>query len=360
MNFEQFNKVISYNHFELLDHDKPVWIFGAGGFARDLGQVLLDAGYQVYGFIVSDSIDKKLLDLPVVTWADVTWENVQLAMGVFSHMTSYTKILNEAHDAGFSKVFMPWELYSQFEKQLGWRYWLTPLHYITNNLSQIQSAYNILEDDESRDCLTNALLFRVGLLPEYADYRSADQHYFNNLSLKPFKKKAITIVDGGAFTGDSYNEAKQATKIDTAHLFEPDPKNYGMLTQSVGIDAICYPLALSDTEKEINFSGGVGPSSAASAHGELKIQASSLDKLFHKKKIDFLKLDIEGSEADALKGGKNLLLYSRPVISMALYHKPGDIWELPLLVNQLVTDYKFYIRQHHNNSFESVFYAVPN
>ena len=87
MNFEQFANTISYGHFETLDHGKPVWIFGAGGFARALGQVLLDEGYQVYGFVVFGHAGTKLLDLPIVGWSDVNWENSQLAMGVFSHMT---------------------------------------------------------------------------------------------------------------------------------------------------------------------------------------------------------------------------------------------------------------------------------
>lgn len=360
MNFEQFARTISYNNFETLDHSKPVWIFGAGGFARTLGQVLLDEGFQVFGFIVSTPTNTKLLDLPVVTWSDFTWENVQLAMGVFSHMTSYTKILNEAAEAGFSKVYMPWELYTQFGQQLGWRYWLTPLNYITNNLSQIQSATQILADQESVDCLLNVLLFRTGHLPEYADYRSKERHYFNELSTKKFKNKKIKIIDGGAYTGDSYQEAKENLSIDTAYLFEPDPKNFAQLTQSVGNDAVCFPHALSDTVRTITFASGIGPSSAAIDHGDIKIEASNIDTLFPQTHIDFVKLDIEGSEADAVRGARNLLQRCRPVIAMALYHKPGDMWELPLLVNQLVDDYKFYIRQHDNNSFDAVFYAVPD
>lgn len=360
MDFDQFAKTVSYGHFETLDHGKPVWIFGAGGFARALGQVLLDEGYQVYGFVVSEPANTQLLDLPVVSWSDVGWENAQLAMGVFSHMTSYTKILNEATTAGFNKVFMPWELYTQFEKQLGWRYWLTPMNYITDNLDQIHSVTRLLADVESVDCLLNVLLFRTGLLPEYADYRSPDRHYFNSISTSKFKNKKIKFIDGGAYTGDSYQEARENLSIDTAYLFEPDPKNFAKLTQFAGDDAICYPHALSDSAKTITFAGGVGPSSAATDHGDIKIEASSIDTLFPKQHIDFVKLDIEGSEADALRGAADLLKRCRPVVAMALYHRPGDMWQLPLLMNQLVDDYKFYIRQHDNNSFEAVFYAVPN
>ena len=105
MDFDSFSKTVSYGHFSNLDQSVPVWSFGAGGFARALGEVLLSEGFQVYGFVVSDPREGTLLDLPIVTWKDITWENVQLAMGVFSHMTSYTKILNEAHDASL-RIFV--------------------------------------------------------------------------------------------------------------------------------------------------------------------------------------------------------------------------------------------------------------
>ena len=74
MDFNKFSKTVSYGHFETLDHGKPVWIFGAGGFARSIAKVLISEGFQVYGFVVSDPKEKTLLDLPIVSWKDVTWE----------------------------------------------------------------------------------------------------------------------------------------------------------------------------------------------------------------------------------------------------------------------------------------------
>jgi len=41
-------------------------------------------------------------------------------------------------------------------------------------------------------------------------------------------------------------------------------------------------------------------------------------------KINFLKLDIEGAEASALKGSKELIKLSRPVNVLSLYHLPRD------------------------------------
>jgi FkbM family methyltransferase len=360
MDFNKFSKTISYGHFETLDHGKPVWIFGAGGFARSIAKVLISEGFQVYGFVVLDPKEKTLLDLPIVSWKDVTWENVQLAMSVFSHNVPYTKMLAEAQEHGFSKVFMPWELYAQFKDQLGWRYWLTPLNYITDHLPEIQNVYNLVEDEESRSCLLNALLFRVGLANERADYKSKEPHYFNKLSLSKFKGQAITLIDGGAYTGDTYQDAINATPIETAFLFEPDPKNFSRLTHNVGGNAICYPLALADTYKILTFASDVGPSSAVVKQGDIHIAAGAIDELFPKRHIDFIKLDIEGCEADAIRGAEQTIKRERPVLVMAGYHKPGDLWELPLLLNAVCKNYKFYIRQHDYNSFESVVYAIPN
>ena len=76
-------------------------------------------------------------------------------------------------------------------------------------------------------------------------------------------------------------------------------------------------------------------------------------------KVDFIKLDVEGAEKKALDGAKQLIVRSRPVLAISLYHQPQDLWELPLFLSTICENYKFYIRQHYANSFDSVLYAVP-
>jgi len=75
--------------------------------------------------------------------------------------------------------------------------------------------------------------------------------------------------------------------------------------------------------------------------------------------IDFIKLDVEGAEAQVLNGARNAIQRCRPVLALSLYHNPQDLWTLPELIFEICEDYNFYIRQHYHNSFESVFYAVP-
>jgi hypothetical protein len=72
-----------------------------------------------------------------------------------------------------------------------------------------------------------------------------------------------------------------------------------------------------------------------------------------------VKLDIEGAEHSALEGMKQTLRRSRPRLALAIYHKPNDLWELPLYVHELLPDSKLYVRQHGFSGFDTVLYALP-
>ena len=76
-------------------------------------------------------------------------------------------------------------------------------------------------------------------------------------------------------------------------------------------------------------------------------------------KIDFLKIDVEGAEMAVLKGAKNIIATHRPTMAISLYHNWNDLWVIPNYVKEMHTGYKLLIRQHMNNSFELVLYAIP-
>ena len=74
----------------------------------------------------------------------------------------------------------------------------------------------------------------------------------------------------------------------------------------------------------------------------------------------FIKLEIEGAELAALHGAKKTLVANRPKLSVAAYHKPADLTEIPELLASLDVDYTLGFRHHHPTLFiSSVFYAVP-
>lgn len=75
-------------------------------------------------------------------------------------------------------------------------------------------------------------------------------------------------------------------------------------------------------------------------------------------KVTFIKMDVEGSELESLKGAKNTILRDKPKLAICIYHKPEDMVTIPLYIKELVPEYKLYVRHHSNSWAETVLYAV--
>ena len=62
------------------------------------------------------------------------------------------------------------------------------------------------------------------------------------------------------------------------------------------------------------------------------------------RKIDFIKMDIEGAELSALQGAKETLRIFRPDLAIAVYHSLPDFWRIPQYLDELGLGYRFYLR----------------
>ena len=74
-------------------------------------------------------------------------------------------------------------------------------------------------------------------------------------------------------------------------------------------------------------------------------------------------MDIEGSEAEALRGAAAAIRSHRPALAICVYHRPDDLLVIPELIEELAGSgaYRYYLRLH-DESFllnELVLYAIP-
>ena len=60
--------------------------------------------------------------------------------------------------------------------------------------------------------------------------------------------------------------------------------------------------------------------------------------------ISFVKMDIEGSELDALIGAKRHITEEHPKLAVCTYHNNHHIWEVPRLMKACNPDYRLYMR----------------
>lgn len=90
----------------------------------------------------------------------------------------------------------------------------------------------------------------------------------------------------------------------------------------------------------------------------ITVDVDSIDNVCSGDKVTFIKMDIEGSELEALKGAENVIRRDKPRLAICIYHKPEDLYEIPFWVKETVPEYKLYIRHHSARESETVLYAT--
>lgn len=154
--------------------------------------------------------------------------------------------------------------------------------------------------------------------------------YLKNYNLK----EGDIVVDVGAYYGYfTIFAARKVGKTGKVIAFEPDPENFGILKSNVaaaGLDnVVLIERGLFNKNTEVDLSSDFSRSSIVEnkniSNSGIKIQCSLLDDELMNlgiNKIDFLKMDIEGAEIEALEGAeeslKNILH-----VAIACYHIRG-------------------------------------
>ena len=77
--------------------------------------------------------------------------------------------------------------------------------------------------------------------------------------------------------------------------------------------------------------------------GDTEVEVVTLDDDISEQ-ISVIKMDIEGAEKDAILGAEYHIRNEKPKLLISAYHLPGDLFDIPCLINDIRDDYKFYIR----------------
>jgi hypothetical protein len=75
--------------------------------------------------------------------------------------------------------------------------------------------------------------------------------------------------------------------------------------------------------------------------------------------VTFIKMDIEGSECNALAGAHETICRCHPRLAVAVYHHAGDLWRIPQLVLATRDDYSLYLRHYTEGVVETVMFFIP-
>ncbi len=161
------------------------------------------------------------------------------------------------------------------------------------------------------------------------------------------------VLDCGAGIGLF---ARQALKRGARAVIaiEPAPENLECLRRNLsrevaGGQVIVYPKGVWDKEDLLDFSQSGGDSTKGSllsgtGAGSIKVPVTTIDRLVLELKlprVDHIKMDIEGSEKQALSGARQTLAKFRPRMAICVYHLPADPTDIPRLVQGVVPGYRY-------------------
>jgi FkbM family methyltransferase len=235
--------------------------------------------------------------------------------------------------------------------------------------SEIEACNAILADDLSRRELCEQIVWRCTLdYTELSPHSNFAQMHFDPSVFLPMKDEVL--VDCGAFDGDSVRSFLEQRHGQFSRIFalEPDPSNRAalgkareVLPSGIRERMVISPYAVGNCSGRVGFRATGDVASEVEEIADQTVELRTLDALISEWHVapTHIKLDIEGSEPDALDGATDTLNKHMPVLSVCLYHRCEHLWQIPLLIKRLMPDYKLFIRRYAEECWELVCYAVP-
>ena len=160
-------------------------------------------------------------------------------------------------------------------------------------------------------------------------------------------EKGDVVIDGGAYDGMTAKDFCDAgCKV---YSFEMDQSNYQKaIALALQNNFVLENMGLGLKKIELKYSSR-GTGSCIEKKGSSIAHIIDIDTYAHEKglaRIDFIKMDIEGSEMAALQGAADTIRRYKPKLAICLYHKLSDMWEIPKYLKQLRPDYQFAFRHY--------------
>lgn len=230
---------------------------------------------------------------------------------------------------------------------------------------EIADVYDLLSDELSRETYEKIVRFR--LVDDTLKVPSLDQkdQYFEE-DIYQSSKDAV-FVDCGAFRGNSLETFLRINGHSFCYYYglEPDVENYQMLNsfvesfpRAIRSKMVIINAAAWNQEDRIKLYALQGPGSfVAEDIGKNIIESVTIDGLTENKPVSFIKMNIEGSEKEALEGAKGTIQRNKPQLAIAGYHRTDDLWRIPLQITSYEEHYRLKLRSYMNH-ISFVYYGL--
>ena len=335
----------------LISSEKPVVLYGTGDGADKIIARLKGYGIweKVAGIFASDGFVRRrtFYGFEVRSYSDLMKEMKADPVILICFGSSRPEVLENIR-----RIASEHETYAPDVPVYGDT--LFDLEYAASHAGDLDEVRSHLADELS--IKTFDLIVRCKLTGEFLPLAECETTNDEINSLFEHRSGS-TFLDLGAYNGDtSLRYASYDPDFKKIIAVEPDSRNMRKLrenTEHLGT-RISYVNALIsgtsgtaviDTRKGrgVHDLTVTNPDSSNSTR-LINIPKTTIDSIIGKETIDFIKMDVEGAELDAVKGGIKTISEQKPQLRIACYHRSEDLWKLPLEILKIRPDYKLYLR----------------
>ena len=367
----------------LKSETRPVVLYGTGDAAEKILKELDIRDIRVSGIFASDGFvrDRSFAGYKVLSYRDACerFGSMCVLLCFGSHRPEVMEnIIKISREQDLYAPDLPVAGTGLFDRQ-----------YYLRNKERLDAVFDRLADEQSRSVFSKVIEYKLGgridpllecstpeednwklLFKNLLDERYAEASY---APVCPDRAEGLSFLDLGAYTGDTAGlfiklcEGKYSRII----AVEPEKRNFRKLSENLSalgsVELINAAAGASDKEIIIEKGKGrggkardAGPEGRAqspeqkdpaaqseqyNASRGLRIMQRSTDSILEGRPVDMIKMDIEGSESDALDGAADTIRNFRPRMIIAAYHRTEDLFAIPEKVLAIRPDYRLYLRK---------------
>jgi len=312
----------------------PIILYGMGDGADKILKVFERYDIEISGVFASDEFVRghSFHGFKVMKFSEVC-EIFDNFIIIVSFATALPDVIDRIYD-----LSRRYELYIPDVPVVGDE--LFNIEFYLDNIDKINNARELLCDDESKAVFDNVINYKLSGEIKYLTDSQSSAHNI----LKPIQY--ASYADLGAYNGDTIRHLmKSAPNLKYICAFEPDTRNYKKLIEIFDGNIHAYNIAAWSEKTTLLFDRRGGRNSRI-GRGNSETAADSLDNILQGRRIDYIKYDVEGAEHEALTGSAKTIKKYSPDLTVSLYHRSGDVFNLVSYVHELNPKYKLFIRRY--------------
>jgi len=332
--------------------DKKILMYGMGNGADKILSVCERYGIEISDFFASDGFVRGHMfhGKRVLSYSEAKEKYGRENMIVLlSFASSLPDVL-----ANIYRIAEECELYAPDVPVCGDN--LFNYEFYLENKAKFDKTESLLFDEKSKEIFRSVVNYKLsGDIGYLKDSHTDFSEVYRLLGAENFEG----IADLGAYNGDTLREITPfSPKLKSAIAFEPDRRNHKKLSEyAESVEKFkITPLKLAawSDRATLYFDGSGNRNSSLISGAQMPVtkqpkivetEADSLDNILDGEGVDYIKYDVEGSEKEAILGSLKTIGAHRPALTISLYHRSEDLFELPLMIHERFPEYKFYIRR---------------